>query len=54
MAAAPPTPSPSPCEWSTNLTCAVLRDLSHREIALRNAYAAAPDAMWTGNGALAG
>jgi hypothetical protein len=37
-------------EWNTSLTCAVLRDLSHFEIALRNAYAAALDATWNGNG----
>ncbi|WP_051852149.1 Abi family protein [Streptomyces sp. NRRL F-5650] len=35
-------------EWNTALTCAVLRDLSHFEIALRNAYAGALDATWTG------
>ncbi|MFG2387024.1 hypothetical protein [Streptomyces avermitilis] len=35
-------------EWNTSLTCAVLRDLSHFEIALRNAYATALDATWNG------
>lgn len=37
-------------EWNTALACAVLRDLSHFEIALRNAYARALDATWTGEG----
>ncbi|MEU6347175.1 hypothetical protein ABZ883_40275 [Streptomyces sp. NPDC046977] len=37
-------------EWNTALTCAVLRDLGHLEVALRNAYAAALDATWSGSG----
>lgn len=37
-------------EWNTALACAVLRDLSHFEIALRNAYARALDTTWTGTG----
>ncbi|MEO3753422.1 Abi family protein [Streptomyces sp. B6B3] len=35
-------------QWNTSLTCAVLHDLGHLEVALRNAYAAALDATWRG------
>ncbi|MGW3361028.1 hypothetical protein ACWDFL_37570 [Streptomyces bungoensis] len=37
-------------QWNTQVSCAVLHDLSHFEVALRNAYAAALDAGWTGSG----
>jgi hypothetical protein len=35
-------------EWNSRLSCAVLHDLGHFEVALRNAYAAALDATWNG------
>ncbi|MFJ4519001.1 hypothetical protein ACIP6V_35095 [Streptomyces sp. NPDC088770] len=37
-------------QWNTALSCAVLHDLGHLEVALRNAYAAALDTTWTGTG----
>ncbi|WP_240796349.1 hypothetical protein [Streptomyces sp. RFCAC02] len=37
-------------QWNSELSCAVLHDLGHFEVALRNAYAAALDATWTGSG----
>jgi hypothetical protein len=36
-------------EWNSQLSAAVLHDLGHFEIALRNAYAAALDAAWRGS-----
>ncbi|MBF4138171.1 hypothetical protein [Streptomyces albidoflavus] len=36
--------------WNSELSCAVLRDLGHFEVALRNAYATALDATWSGPG----
>lgn len=35
-------------EWNSALSCAVLHDLGHFEVALRNAYAAALDHTWQG------
>lgn len=35
-------------EWNSALSCAVLHDLGHFEVALRNAYAAALDESWSG------
>lgn len=35
-------------EWNSTLSCAVLHDLGHFEVALRNAYAAALDRTWQG------
>jgi hypothetical protein len=35
-------------QWNTAVSCAVLHDLGHLEVALRNAYAAALDATWRG------
>ena len=37
-------------QWNTAVSCAVLHDLGHFEVALRNAYAAALDATWAGRG----
>ncbi|WP_217685109.1 MULTISPECIES: hypothetical protein [Streptomyces] len=36
--------------WNSELLCVVLRDLGHFEVALRNAYATALDATWSGPG----
>lgn len=35
-------------QWNMSVSCAVLHDIGHLEIALRNAYAAALDATWFG------
>lgn len=37
-------------QWNTTVSCAVLHDLGHLEVALRNAYGAALDATWSGAG----
>ena len=36
-------------EWNSALSCAVLHDLGHFEVALRNAYATAFDRTWQGS-----
>ncbi|NJQ15361.1 hypothetical protein [Streptomyces bohaiensis] len=36
-------------QWNSELSCALLHDLGHFEVALRNSYAAALDATWKGS-----
>lgn len=37
-------------QWNSSLSCALLQDLGHFEVALRNAYAVALDVTWAGYG----